>query len=292
MSISPPSAADSGRIMVSLVGTAVLLFANGLPRAHAEELVSDPSSLNDVAQTIPAVESLLDQLEAAAADHRTLTARVRMRSIQDLLDDETTRFGDLAWARAAPSQTTAARFAVAFDRLQPLDGPLEVIDRRYIYDGHWLLDVDAQAGTATRRELTRARDHTTRAEPSGLAFGDGPFLVPLNLKKNRVLAKFEVRLAPPDPETDPQDAETDHLILIPRPTTRSQAIRLDLWFDRTTRLPHRAASTQADGDQTVIDLFEIAVNPPLPNQRFATVLPEGQGWQLQSVPLNAATGQP
>ena len=234
-----------------------------------------------VAAPAPAAERLLDQLEAAAADHRTLSARVRMRSIQDLLDDETARFGDLAWSRADPAANTPTRFAIAFDRLKPLDGPLEKVQRHYIYDGRWLLDTDGQARTATRRELRGANGE------GDLAFGDGPFLVPLNLKKKRVLEKFAATLAGPDAETDPEDTLTDHLVLVPRTPDEIDAVRLDLWFDQATGLPRRVASTQSDGDQTIIDLFEITVNPLLPADSFNTALPTTPGWELQTVSLQS-----
>ena len=183
-------------------------------------------------------------------------------------------------------------FNVAFDRLKTLDGPLEAVDRRYVYDGRWLLDLDGEARTATRRELNAARADP-RANPndrSDLEFGDGPFLVPLNLRKARVLSRFEASLAEPDANDDPEGDATDHLVLIPRATTEIDAVRLDLWFDRVTRLPRRASSTQADGDQTVVDLFEVDLNPTLPDGGFDTALPGEPGWELQTVPLGGSVG--
>jgi len=257
------------------------------PPARETATVGGPAPVTPAAPTDPQAEQLLDALEAAAADHRTLTARVRMRSIQDLLDDETTRFGDLAWARGDETAGTPTRFAVAFDRLKTLDGPLEAVDRRYVYDGRWLLDVDGAARTATRRELNASETGGEAESNPGeqLTLGDGPFLVPLNLKKDRVLARFDASVAAPHPEDDPADGPTDRLVLVPRDTTDIDAVRLDLWFDRTTRLPRRVVGHQADGDRTVVDLFETDVNPDVPDGRFDTDFPADAGWELQTVPL-------
>ena len=169
----------------ALAAAAGVTLGGCAPARAGDALPPAPVAATDTPSTdapASAAAAVLKQVEAAATDHRTLTARVRMRSIQDLLDDETTRFGDLAWRRAADD--TPACFAVHFDRLKPLDGALEAIDRRYIYDGHWLLDLDGRARTAARRELNTGNDG------GELSLGDGPFLLPMNLKAQRVLATF------------------------------------------------------------------------------------------------------
>ena len=271
------------------------LFGAGCNTAHAADPTEsvdpiDTPLLKADPQVAPAHDkeaaTWLERLEAAAAEHHTLRARVRMRSIQDLLDDETIRFGDMGYARGHTQgdATLPTRFAVVFDRLKAQEAALEVINRRYVYDGHWLLDVDAQAHTATRREVVAAEAVGDRA----MQWGDGPFLVPLNLKKDRVLERFDVALAQPNADEDPKaEAGSIHLVLTPRANVEMDATQLDLWFDRTTLLPLRAASMQSDGDQTVIDLFEVAVNVDLPADAFNTALPDETGWELQTVPLDA-----
>jgi len=263
----------------ALAAAAGVTLGGCAPARAGDALPPAPVAATDAPSTdahASAAAAVLKQVEAAATDHRTLTARVRMRSIQDLLDDETTRFGDLAWRRACDD--TPACFAVHFDRLKPLDGALEAIDRRYIYDGHWLLDLDGRARTAARRELNTGNDG------GELSLGDGPFLLPMNLKAQRVLATFDAALAAPDERTDPEGEPTDHLVLTPKPQAGVDAAQLDLWFDQATRLPRRVVSEQADGDRTVVDLFEVQVNPKLPDDRFDTALPDTPGWELQTVP--------
>ncbi|MEO0515585.1 MAG: outer membrane lipoprotein carrier protein LolA [Planctomycetota bacterium] len=244
-----------------------------------EKVEPSPSPVQPVvAERIePTAEGWLTVLEASASELQTLAARVRMTTIADLLGEETQRFGSLKYA-AADDAHDSMRFAVRFDRVK-LDH-LEDIDQSYVYDGRWLLDLDAKDKTATRRELVR------EGEQSNFEIGDGPFLLPLNLRKDRVLQKFDVELidaAEGDPESD---AGTFHLRLVPKPAAGTDAQRIDLWFDRDTLLPLRAATLEADDDQTIVDLFRLEPNAAIADGAFDTALPTENGWQLQVVPLD------
>lgn len=223
-------------------------------------------------------EGWLTVLEASASETQSLSARVRMTTIADLLDEESQRFGTLKYA-AADDPHTSMRFAVRFERVK-IDNVAEEIDQSYIYDGRWLLDVDAKDQTATRRELVR------EGEQADLELGDGPFLLPLNLRKDRVLQKFEVELIDAAEEDPTSDAGTFHLRLLPKPQAGTDAQQIDLWFDRDTLLPLRAATLEADDDQTIVDLFQLEPNAEMADDTFDTALPTGPGWELQVVPLD------
>ncbi len=228
-----------------------------------------------VSEETRSAEDWLVQLEVAADDLESLQARVRLRSIQGLLEDETTRFGELNYQAAEAEQP--ARFAVAFDKLM-MDGVAEPIDQRYIFDGRWLLDVNAQDKTATRREL--AAD-----DASAVTQGEGPFPIPLNLNQQRVLSRFDV-LVIEDESDDPRKEPHVTLRLIPKQPDQVEAEQIDLTFHRETGHPLRAATLQEDGDETIIDLFKLQRNTNIPAAIFDTALPEVNGWQLQTVPLN------
>ena len=231
-------------------------------------------------------EAWLARLEADAQRLGTLEARVRVTSVQALLDDKTIRFGDLAYAAGLDAgggndEARPARFAVRFDRIL-LDGQLQEADQAYVFDGRWLLERNSREKTATRRELAAA-------DAAGLMQGEGPFPIPLNLNKQRVMERFSVELMPPaedDPPTEGEaDAGTVHLRLTPRETVEVDAERVDLWFDRATGQPRRAASLQEDGDATIIDLFEREADAAIDAAAFDTTLPAGDGWDTQTVPL-------
>jgi hypothetical protein len=240
-----------------------------------------PVSSETFAADERSAEDWLAHLEAAAAQTATLTARVRMTSRVDLLDEETVRFGDLRYAAAADPRP--ARFAVDFDVLR-MDEQAEPIDQRYVFDGRWLLDLDAVDRVASRRQLVPA------GQTADLELGEGPFPLPLNLKKDRVLERFEVRLLPAgDDDPRPQsadDARVVHLQLLPRSETDLDAVQVDLWFDAGHGLPLRALTLQDDGDATTVDLFELLPNAEVVDAAFDTAFPPGDDWERQTVPLD------
>lgn len=225
----------------------------------------------------PTAEGWLTMLEASTSELQTLTARVRMTTVADLLEEETQRFGNLKYA-AADDTHDSMRFAVRFERVK-ID-QIENIDQSYIYDGRWLLDLDAKDRTATRRELV------PEGETSDFEIGDGPFLLPLNLRKDRVLQTFAVELIDAAADAPESPAGTFHLRLVPKPNAGTDAQRIDLWFDRDTLLPLRAATLEADDDQTIVDLFGLEPNAQLQDDAFDTALPAESDWQLQIVPLD------
>ncbi|MEO1237384.1 MAG: outer membrane lipoprotein carrier protein LolA [Planctomycetota bacterium] len=221
----------------------------------------------------------MEWLEAEAGETRTLAARVRLTTVVGLLDEESQRFGTLSYAAADGERPT--RFSVHFERRR-LDGFIEPIDQRYVFDGRWLLDLDGQDRVATRRELV------PEGETLELGLGGGPFVIPLNLKKDEVLARFEAELvgAGDDDPAASTDAGSVHLRLTPRLGVEADAEAFDLWFDRADGLPLRAASREEDGDTNIVDLFRAEANAELKDAAFDTTLPRDAGWETQVVPLD------
>ena len=240
-----------------------------------------------------ALHALLDRIEAVAAERGRVTARLRLRSVQDLLGDETVRFGDLAYAAAEPPTGPAARFAVTFDRLQTDDGAVKPIDRRFVYDGRWLLQTDADARTATRRDLGPADPDSGGAGPAGAA-DQNPVLLALTFDKAAVLRRFNATLGDGSPEGREPSGERagaaappPHLILVPRASSHhadgSDLTRVDLFFDPASFEPLQVAVEQVDGDRTVADLFEFDPRADVPDHHFDTALPTATGWDVQTV---------
>ena len=273
--------------------------------ARADESAPPPTASERQANTEPSIASdpatgsesdadrWLSRLESLAADITTLESVVRMTSRVDLLDEVTVRFGRLHYAADDPPQPV--RFAVRFDKLR-VDDVIEPIDQAYVFDGRWLLDLDAQDRQATRRELVPADGDAAEV------MAQGPFPLPLNLQRDRVLQRFEVTLAPPadgDPEpyrpvegpdagtAPPQAAEPAvlHLVLTPRPGIDFDGQRLDLWFDTATALPLRSVTLQEDGDTTQIDFFRLTPHADLPDGVFDTAFPEGD-WERQTLTID------
>jgi hypothetical protein len=210
--------------------------------------------------------SWLERIEAAANDVTTLTAKLRYDRNQLLLGDEQRRFGKLEYEAGPPP-----RFSVHFDK-KLVDGHPSRPDLYYIYDGRWLLKRDHENKTAVRYELV-----PDDAEAGGaMGLGEGPFPIPLNLKKDRVLTKFNVTVIPITEE----DLENSiHLQLSPREDNETDLTMIDLWFDRDSLLPVEVSTLDNSESQTIVRLTEIQANEPLADQSFDTSLPIEPGWQ-------------
>ena len=183
-----------GRLTLMVAVVACLALS-----ACAGPAVADDAAIAPQPET---AEAWLDRLEADAQRLNTLKARVRVTSVQALLGDRSIRFGDLRYAAASgaeggDAEAQPARLAVTFDRIL-LDGQLQDADQAYVFDGRWLLERNGREMTATRRELAAG-------DAAGLTQGEGPFPIPLNLNKRRVMERFEVELMPAGDDDPPAE---------------------------------------------------------------------------------------
>ena len=227
---------------------------------------SAPASSETQAEQPQTAEGWLEAIEQSAADLHTLTAKLRYDRDQLLLGDHQRRFGTLTYQAGPPP-----KFVAHFDRLL-VDDQWSEPDLRYIYDGRWLLKRDQENKTAVRYQLVPDGQEAADA----MELGEGPFPVPLNLKKDAVLQRFDVQLVSFE-EGDPENSV--HLLLTPHEDYPTELTEIEFWFDRGTRLPQQVKSTDDSGNMTVVLLLETQVNPELQEQTFDTQLPTEPGWQ-------------
>lgn len=211
-------------------------------------------------------EAWLEKIEQRATDIQTLTCDLRYDRNQLLLGDEQRRFGTLTYEVGPPP-----RFNIHFNK-KIVDGFMSRPDLYYIYDGRWLLKSDHENKTAVRYQLI-PDDEEAGGE---MELGEGPFPIPLNLKKDKVLAKFAVEVTETAEEDPPNSV---HLKLTPRADNDTDLTLIDLWFDRDSLLPVTVSSLDDSETQTVVRLTEVQVNAELTNQTFDTALPTEPGWQ-------------
>ncbi len=225
-----------------------------------------PAETEAEAATNPA-HDWLEKVEHKAADIETLTATLRYDNNQLLLGDEQRRFGTLHYQAGPPP-----KFIIHFN-MKMVDGFQSRPNLYYIYDGHWLLKRDEENKSAVRYQLV-PEDEEAQAQ---MELGEGPFPIPLNLKKDKVLAKFDVELLDPA-EDDPQDSI--HLKLTPHEDYETDLTQIDLWFDKETVLPVLVSSIDESQTQTIVKLTKITINEELLEEKFDTNLPQEPGWQL------------
>jgi hypothetical protein len=275
--------------MNSIVWIGVALAA--IAAACAADNTTAPATPTATVPAVdPAVADWLDKIEKKSGQTISLQAEVKFDTTNGVTTDLQRRWGSLTYIAGPP-----AGFAAHFDQLQ-VGKRNEKQDRTYIFDGTWLVEriVDSKAG----KDFNKTQIVPPDAPPGAmnpLALGNGPFPLPVNMKKDVVLQRYTVTLVPPqngaalpEDQRDPVDKSV-HLKLVPRPGTRVHFSEADLWYDAGTLLPQKVRTfDEGSGDIKVIDLSKVAVNGKVdPKKVLDTSEPQGadrEGWNITVKP--------
>ncbi len=218
-------------------------------------------------------EGWLHRLESLAGDRAGLDARLRYTTVQGLLEDEQVRFGRLRLAHGGAGAGGVDESADAPDRFridldgEVVDATLRPLDRRLVWDGHRLLDADADRREASVRVFDDPGDLTATLP------------IPMRVEAEALLARYEVTQVPAD-EEEPGDAHGIHLRLVDR--ADPEADPLEVWFDGETGLPLRGRSGRPGGDTRTVDLVEASAVDGFEPGLFDTAPPSGAGWRVQA----------
>src|SRR5690625_4205813 len=194
----------------------------------------------------------LGRIETKAKKVKTLTADVRYDRIQGLLGDTQRRWGTLIYKSGPP-----AEFSVHFDKLA-VDSAARPQNRWFIYDGHWLAEKYGDQHIFIRHELVpkgKKRDL--------LALGKGPFVLPLDAHKKKIIKKFHVKIIQ---DKNRKEAENNplknsvQLRLIPRKNNHIKLTKIDLWYKKNTLLTNRAKTHDKSKNISIITLSNIKLN--------------------------------
>lgn len=276
------------------LGTLGLLLSSGnplysqppeSPPQPTDSCAVEPSSQNND------VSLWLDRLHQRAQEIQSFQARLRYDRIQGFLGEKQSRFGLLYYQAGPP-----ARYAVHLER-RLADGRLELLDHWFIFDGTWL--VEKIAHQEPRRFLKRqVVDPNRPAESSDpLAMGEGPFLLPVKMNKDRILARFDVQItlepadtASPTPSRSAEAVASPeplrlHLHLKPKPGQQTSISELDLWYDAKSLLPLRARVWEKDSEnESLVQLSDPVVNASIDPAIWNTSEPTEPGWEVFITP--------
>jgi len=227
--------------------------------------------------SVSRIDEILDRIEAKSNQIKTLQAKIRYDRIQGLLGDEQRRFGSLVYQAGPP-----ARFSIHFDRLI-VDDTVRMQNRRYVFDGHWLTEKLDDQKIYIRRQLV---DENENADL--IKLGEGPFALPLNQKKEEILNRFDVTIMDDNIENEDEEypANCLHLLLKPREELDIKPTRIELWYDRESYLPKRAASIdEKEESESIIDILNLQENIDVDPRVFQSIPPTEPGWQIEVKPL-------
>lgn len=284
----------------------------GAPDQGKSSQAIEPAATEKIDPLDAATGLVLDQIEQAAAQVTTLAAEIRYDRVQELLGDQQRRFGSLMYQRSQPppheadatqpelspqadqpastgsasSKSASSKFAIVFDRLL-IDDTVRKIDQRFIFDGMWLLEIDGEDRTATRRKIS---DDTNSGNPLP---GDHPLMLAVEPTRDGLVRHYKITLID-DAKVGNADADADastaikppadsvHLRLKPLRKDSDMAV-IDLWFDKTSFMPTQAATFDTSDNRSIFTLMKLKADANLADGAFDTALPKKSGWQTQTI---------
>jgi hypothetical protein len=255
----------------------------------------DPAAkrLPELKNVDPAVVRLLDRLEEAHREIKSLEAKVIFTKTKKLLKETTEREGNVKYLAGTEKGDDGKpgkphQFRIVFDNLIVND-VLRPVRLEYVFDGQWLAEKDHDRKFCHRRQVVAPGK---RLNPLAL---DGPFPIPLNQKRQVILERFNVKLVDPT-EKEIASAKKKkakppfHLALTPKEKDPNQPLKtVDLWFDQETLLPVRVDTVSPRGDGSSVKLSKVTVNQIDDTKAKAifdtSAPPKGNGWRVEIEPL-------
>lgn len=267
--------------LIPLILTAGLALQPAAPKPAAEPLPPVQAGLPDV-------NSVLTKLESADKDLTSLTAAVRLIKNKPAIEGGgmEVRYGTLKFTSGTDSTSKPLRrFAIGIDT-ETIEGKAFQnpggMMREFIFDGHFLLETWPKQKQYVRRHIVGAN---STKDP--LRIGEGPFPIPVGQRKDDLLTRFTVSVAP-SLETAPESdmlrrilIDCTQLKLIPKPgTDQAKAFsEIRLWYRTSDMLPIFAKTANVDGSSNEVFLDSIKRNPGVPDAAFSTDAPKkADGW--------------
>jgi outer membrane lipoprotein-sorting protein len=196
----------------------------------------------------PQVVALLDRMDAAGKDIRTVRARFDYELNQTLYEDVTKRKGDLLYE--APNLL----------RFEFTTRPQET----FVFDGRTLY----HKKDATKQLVIWELRLPTEPPVDSLELGKTPFPLPFGQRKEAVLKFFTVGRDAKEEQADP--AKRAVLVLVPKKDTplAKDYSKILLWIDPQTYLPTRARLFDTSGNVTTVDFHDVETNKPIDAKSF------------------------
>lgn len=221
----------------------------------------------------PQADQWLTRIEERSDKLISFRAKVRYDVIRGLERDRQRRIGTLLFTPGPP-----ARFRAQFTRLI-VDDRAQEQDRRYIFDGQWLVERLGDQKLFIKRQIVPPDSEPGQTDP--LRLGEGPFSLPITLKKAEILRQYKVTMVASEP-TDP--AGTVRLRFIPRAGRRTNIEQIDVWYQNDTLLPVRAVTLDDSENESVVDLTDSKIDEPYEPSDFEVAEPKEAGWRIEIKP--------
>jgi len=254
----------------ALVAMLLVVFAAGLLRG-ADANTAAPSRRTPADPN--ALDTVLKNLQDKAAELESYQVNMDYVFKQPLLESQQRRTGVLCYAKSDKKSD----LRIDFRTLQQDQEKERKYEQTYLFDGVWLLEVDRQLKTATRRQLAEPN------KPLDALSLVSKQLPVLGFSKVQDLRKqFDIELVAEPPG---QTASRPHLHLKVKPDSvyRDDYATIDLWIDGKIGLPAEVKAVTPEDDAYEIKLTDPKVNAKLDPSLFKVDIP--RDFSEQVIPL-------
>ncbi len=225
-----------------------------------------------------ALDQALKNLEVKATELKSYQVNMDYVFKQPLLESQQRRTGVLYYAKFEKKSF----LRIDFDTLQQDEEKPQTYKQQYLFDGVWLLEIDHQLKTATRRQLAEPNQPL---DAFALASKHLPVLGFSRVEDLR--RQFEIALVA-EPQADANAPPHLHLKVKPDSVYKDDYVTIDFWIDRQIGLPMRIEALTPEEDVYQIKLTDPKVNTPLERKLFEADIP--RSFSEEAVPLAKKPG--
>lgn len=230
----------------------------GCPAEAADSNCPGQTKLNPV-------DKVLEKLKKTTSELKSYEVQVEYVFSQPLFDSRSLRKGVLYYAKYGKK----SRLKVDFRTMQQDDEKQKKYSEQFIFDGVWLIHIDAQIKHVKKVQLAEPNEPVDGFELVKRSFPIIGFSKVEELKKD-----FEITLLP---------QKQDELGLFTKLRMKVKSgsrykddySSIDFWVDNKTSLPGRIVAVSTEEDVYEIRLLKAKVNQKIDEKMFDYVIPSG-----------------
>ena len=229
------------------------------PSSGSATSVTTASAVDATAQ-FKSTDAMLSALEKAGDNIRSLRANVIYDRVDAVSENRERRTGQIVLTQDS-QQLKSRTLAIMFDQFIDASGHASPQTQRFVFHGGWLFEFDDARHQLIARELVPPGE---QLDP--LRIGEGPVPIPIGQKKDEVLRRFEVQLAPlPEQPLLKRLVNIQGLVMRPKLNAGvdPELAEIDVWYDLGTLMPVAVAATTKGGDQKILLLTKLELNKEL-----------------------------
>ena len=229
------------------------------PSSGTATPVTTASAVDSTAQ-FQSTDAMLSALEKAGDAIRSLRANVIYDRVDAVSENRERRTGQIVLTQDS-QQLKSRTLAIMFDQFIDASGHASPQTQRFVFHGGWLFEFDDARHQLIARELVAPGE---QLDP--LRIGEGPVPIPIGQKKDEVLRRFEVQLAPlPEQPLLKRLVNIQGLVMRPKLNAGvdPDLAEIDVWYDLGTLMPVAVAATTKGGDQKILLLTKLELNKEL-----------------------------